>query len=69
MEDAREFLSGQNIDVDAIAPQVDGKVMSAYVRAVKPLGNEPCCGQPAGNNMQGHYTYCSYPPGIRGAGS
>jgi arsenite methyltransferase len=36
MEDAREFLSGQNIDVDAIAPQVDGKIMSAFVRAVKP---------------------------------
>jgi SAM-dependent methyltransferase len=37
IEDAREFLSGQNIDVDAIAPQVDGKFMSAFVRAVKPL--------------------------------
>ena len=36
VEDAREFLSGQNIDVDAIAPQVDGKFMSAFVRAVKP---------------------------------
>src|SRR5271167_3193091 len=44
IEDAREFLSGQNIDVDAIAPQVDGKFMSAFVRAVKPLGKEPCCG-------------------------
>jgi|SRR5277367_5668621 len=41
VEDAREFLSGQNIDVDAIAPQVDGKFMSAFVRAVKP---QPCCG-------------------------
>jgi ubiquinone/menaquinone biosynthesis C-methylase UbiE len=41
LEDAREFLSGQNIDVDAIAPQVDGKFMSAFVRAVKP---QPCCG-------------------------
>lgn len=39
IEDAREFLSGQNIDVDAIAPQVDGKFMSAFVRAVKPCGN------------------------------
>src|SRR5881628_986712 len=29
VEDAREFLSGQNIDLDAIAPQVDGKFMSA----------------------------------------
>jgi SAM-dependent methyltransferase len=44
IEDAREFLSGQNIDVDAIAPQVDGKFMSAFVRAVKPQRKEPCCG-------------------------
>jgi len=34
--DAREFLSSSGIDVDAIAPQVDGKFMSAFVRAVKP---------------------------------
>jgi len=46
IEDAREFLSGQNIDIDALAPQVDGKFMSAFVRAVKPAGAEakPCCG-------------------------
>jgi arsenite methyltransferase len=45
IEDAREFLSGQDIDVDAIAPQVDGKFMSAFVRAVKPpKQSEPCCG-------------------------
>ncbi|HEY6387468.1 MAG TPA: arsenite methyltransferase [Candidatus Acidoferrum sp.] len=44
IEDAREFLSGQNIDVDAIATQVDGKFMSAFVRAVKPQKTEPCCG-------------------------
>jgi ubiquinone/menaquinone biosynthesis C-methylase UbiE len=37
-EDAREFLSGKGIDVDALAPQVDGKFMSAFVRAVKPAG-------------------------------
>lgn len=43
IEDAREFLSGQNIDVDAIAPQVDGRFMSAFVRAVKPLQKEACC--------------------------
>jgi arsenite methyltransferase len=34
--DAREFLSGQGIDVDAIAPQVDGRFLSAFVRAIKP---------------------------------
>jgi SAM-dependent methyltransferase len=42
IDDAREFLSGQNIDVDAIAPQVDGKFMSAFVRAVKPQRKEAC---------------------------
>jgi len=42
IDDAREFLSGQNIDVDAIAAQVDGKFMSAFVRAVKPQ-NKTCC--------------------------
>jgi arsenite methyltransferase len=44
VEDAREFLSGQGIDVDVIAPQVDGKFMSAFVRAVKPQGAKACCG-------------------------
>jgi arsenite methyltransferase len=41
VEDAREFLSSAGVDVDAIAPQVDGKFMSAFVRAVKV---EACCG-------------------------
>jgi SAM-dependent methyltransferase len=36
IEDAREFLSGQGFDVDAIAPQVDGKFFSAFIRATKP---------------------------------
>src|SRR5205809_825230 len=44
VEDAREFLSGQNIDLDAIAPQVDGKFMSVFVRAVKPQQTAACCG-------------------------
>jgi arsenite methyltransferase len=34
--DAREFLTGKGIDVDAIASQVDGRFMSAFVRAKKP---------------------------------
>ena len=41
IEDARAFLSGQGIDVDAMAPLVDGKIMSAFVRATKPKGG--CC--------------------------
>jgi ubiquinone/menaquinone biosynthesis C-methylase UbiE len=44
IEDAREFLAGQNIDAAAMAPQVDGKFMSAFVRAVKPEGKQACCG-------------------------
>ncbi len=46
VEDAREFLSGQGFDVDALAPQVDGKFMSAFVRAVKPTQHKErsCCG-------------------------
>jgi SAM-dependent methyltransferase len=35
--DAREFLAAEGIDVEAIAPQVDGKFMSAFVRAIKPV--------------------------------
>src|SRR6185437_8404215 len=36
IEDARQFLTEAGIDVDAIAPQVQGKFASAFVRAVKP---------------------------------
>ena len=36
VEDAREFLAGKGLDVDALAQQVDGKFMSAFVRAAKP---------------------------------
>jgi ubiquinone/menaquinone biosynthesis C-methylase UbiE len=39
--DARSFLSCESIDVDAIASQVDGKFMSAFIRATKP---QACCG-------------------------
>lgn len=45
--DAREFLAGQGLDVEALAPQVDGKFLSAFIRAVKPASPKtlaPCCG-------------------------
>jgi arsenite methyltransferase len=35
VEDAREFLTEKGLDVDTLAPQVDGKFMSAFVRATK----------------------------------
>jgi arsenite methyltransferase len=40
IEDARHFLAGEGLDVDAIAPLVQDKFMSAFVRATKPAG---CC--------------------------
>ena len=40
IEDARTFLTGQGVDVDEIAPQVEGKFMSAFIRATKPAS---CC--------------------------
>ncbi len=40
IEDARTFLSREGIDVDAIATQVQGQFMSAFVRAKKPAN---CC--------------------------
>jgi arsenite methyltransferase len=48
IEDAREFLTSKDIDVDALAPAVEGKFMSAFVRAKKPgkAGTEKakaCC--------------------------
>jgi arsenite methyltransferase len=42
IEDARAFLTSEGVDVDAIAPQVEGKFMSAFVRATKPQAS--CCG-------------------------
>ena len=41
IDDARHFLVGEGIDVEAMAPLVEGKFMSAFVRASKPAG---CCG-------------------------
>ena len=39
--DARQAFGGKDIDLDRLAPQVDGKFMSAFVRATKPAA---CCG-------------------------
>jgi ubiquinone/menaquinone biosynthesis C-methylase UbiE len=47
VEDAREFLSKKGLDVDGLAPQIDGKFLSAFVRASKPMPRkttQDCCG-------------------------
>ena len=43
VDDARAFLADAGVDVDRIAPQVDGKVASAFIRARKPEAKS-CCG-------------------------
>jgi SAM-dependent methyltransferase len=53
-KDAEAFLAGSGLDPDAFASQIDGKFMSAFVRATKPAGlkkilelpkkESPCCG-------------------------
>jgi SAM-dependent methyltransferase len=47
--DARQFLTAQGIDVDAMASHVEGKFVSALIRAKKPTiaksgSEQPCCG-------------------------
>jgi arsenite methyltransferase len=50
VEDAREFLTGAGLDVDTLAESMQGRVMSAFVRARKPIAKkralatkESCC--------------------------
>lgn len=42
-EDALSFLMDKGIDLEKIGPQVEGKFMSAFVRASKPAAKS-CCG-------------------------
>jgi SAM-dependent methyltransferase len=43
VEDARAFLTESGVDVDRLAPQVEGRFASAFVRARKPIP-VACCG-------------------------
>ena len=42
VDDAKAFLAGEGVDADAIAKEVDGRIVSAFVRATKPASS-PCC--------------------------
>jgi len=37
VEDARQFLAGKGIDVDAVAREVEGKFAGAFIRGRKPF--------------------------------
>ena len=47
VEDAKEFLAGQCADLQQVASDVDGKFVSAFVRAVKPVAQHPAPAGPA----------------------
>ncbi len=44
IDDAREFLGPAGIDVERVAAAVEGKFISAFVRAKKPATASGCCG-------------------------
>ena len=44
IEEAREFLEAAGLDPEVVGPQIDGKFISAFVRAVKPVAKPACCG-------------------------
>ena len=43
VDDARQFLEESGLQVDELAAQLDGRVMSAFVRAIKPAVKRTCC--------------------------
>ncbi len=43
-DEARAFLEEGGVDVDRLAPQVEGRFISAFVRARKPEAKKTCCG-------------------------
>ena len=47
MADAKQFLEEAGLSDDATIGQIDGRVMSAFVRARKPAAAEKSCCGPA----------------------
>ena len=43
IENARTFLAGEGLDVDALANEVEGTFISGFIRATKPTATA-CCG-------------------------
>jgi arsenite methyltransferase len=43
-EEAKDILAAEGLDVNVVAAEVDGKFMSAFVRATKPGDAKSCCG-------------------------
>lgn len=46
-DDAREYLSGQVMPIQIDPAEIDGKIFSGFIRAVKPVGAKASCCGPA----------------------
>ena len=44
VEEARDFLAAAGLDPETVGPQIDGKFISAFIRAAKPTSKAACCG-------------------------
>ncbi|GAC1625068.1 MAG: arsenite methyltransferase [Candidatus Acidiferrum sp.] len=44
VEEAAEFLTAAGLNTAATAPQIEGKFISAFIRATKPAAKTACCG-------------------------
>jgi SAM-dependent methyltransferase len=44
VDEARDFLAAAGLDPEVVGPQIEGKFISAFVRAVKPASTAACCG-------------------------
>jgi arsenite methyltransferase len=43
-EEARDFMAAAGLDPEKVGPAIDGKFISAFVRATKPIPRSACCG-------------------------
>jgi arsenite methyltransferase len=43
-EEARDFMAAAGLDPEKVGPAIDGKFISAFVRATKPMARSACCG-------------------------
>jgi SAM-dependent methyltransferase len=44
IEEARDFLVAAGLNPETVGPQIEGKFISAFVRATKPATKSACCG-------------------------
>jgi hypothetical protein len=44
LDDAEAFLTGSGLDRATVSSDIDGRFMSAFIRATKPAEARACCG-------------------------